>query len=166
MHAIYITIQIPALLNLNASIYNKHNHRSLPLTRHIHHQSLSSIQNHYDPHHLHYISSHPFSWSSDANKRSTATKPLPNVLPNLKGTEEAEYPGEWDKEKGISKKKVPSKTDKDGNRDQTYLEDEYFGDRSPIQDIQGLIKPKLPDLDKKEALTPLAEEIKQMIHVT
>ena len=167
---LFIAIQIPALLNL--STFNKHNHSSLSLNRHIHHQSLSSIHStqspskHYDSHHLHYISSHPFSWSSDANKRATATKGVPNTLPNLKGTEEAEYPGEWDKEKGVSKKKV-TKGDKDGKREgQTYLEDEYFGDRSPIQEIQGLIKPKLPDLDKKEALTPLAEEIKQMIHVT
>ena len=138
------------------------NHQSFSLNRHTHHPSLSQ----FDGHHLHYISCHPFSWSSESNKRSTATKAVPNALPELKGGEEAEYPGEWDKEKGISKKKIKIENDEQKRDDQTYLEDEYFGDRSPIHEIQGLIKPKLPNLDKKEPLTPLAEEIKQIIHVT
>ena len=80
----------------------------------------------------------------------------------MKGAE-AEYPGEWD-ETGQKKNKI-KQPDGDKRDDQTYLEDEYFGDKSPIEQIQGLITPKLPDLDKKETLTPLADEIKQMIHV-
>ena len=82
-------------------------------------------------------------------------------LPELKGAE-AEYPGEWN-ESGDSKKRIETEGERrDG---QSYLEDEYFGDKSPIHNITGLVTPKLPDLDKKEALTPLAEEIKQIIHV-
>ena len=82
-------------------------------------------------------------------------------MADLKGAD-AEYPGEWD-ESGTAKK--PLKTEGTRREGQTYLEDEYFGDKSPIHEVHGLIKPKLPDLDKKEPLTPLAEEIKQIIHV-
>eukprot|EP01084_Bolivina_argentea_P005968 11283_1 len=138
--------QLPALLNLN----------NYQLTKHIHRiQSNPSFK----------ILKHSFSWSSDSNKRITAPKQIQQPLPDLKGAE-AEYPGEWT-ETGDSKKPIkPIETETETEtHEQSYLEDEHFlGKQSPIQQIHGLIKPKLPDLDKKEALTPLAEEIKQIIH--
>eukprot|EP01083_Nonionella_stella_P024932 68657_1 len=150
--------QLPALL-INAHPYSHALHKHLHNHTHTKPISPDSHLNHS----LHHLSHHSFSWSSEQNRRSTAPKPISQGLQSLKGAED-EYPGEWN-ESGVSKKPVkPEKTDDQDGKDPTYLEDEYFGTRSPIQEIHGLIKPKLPDLDKKEALTPLAEEIKQIIH--